>query len=224
MQYTLKEHFQFLQWKQDRHDALYHADIYTLTRKNNLTHMTMHLSKYLGGMISQYVDVNHQNIELDKLSADFVIVLMSMANRVNINLAAEIENEVDSYTSTFQGACADYSVPEVALEAVTNYFSQSHLRIVDDTKFYLDVAVRIGNLAKAIEALDHLEQYPSREFIEKSVHDLFRLIMRFRASYSFKNLGSYIWQRMAKIESKNVLYELMPKYTEDYRELNNVSQ
>lgn len=219
MQYTLKEHFQRLQWKQDRHDALYHADIYTLSRKNNLTHMTMHLSKYLGSMISIYNQKDHEIVMLERLSVDFVIVLISMANRVNINLGDDIADEVNRFSNRTLDERTLYKDTDTMLNRISDYFGLPQFHNLDAKQFYLNVAVEIGKLSKAIEALDHLETFPSRDVIESSIHRLFRLIMNMRACQRFTQLGSYIWHRMKDLESKNILYEFLPKYIEDYKEV-----
>lgn len=81
-------------WRQEEHDRLFHADIYTLDRHRRLAHLVLHMAKYNGKLLQA-----KSNKEVCEVAIDAMIVLTSIFNtigrvieKVPLNPAYETHN------------------------------------------------------------------------------------------------------------------------------------
>jgi len=68
-----------LQWAQEKHDRLYHPDIYYMPKPYRLTHLVLHLAKYQG----KYIQIKNFVLDSDKIAIDACIILVSFLNCLN---------------------------------------------------------------------------------------------------------------------------------------------
>ena len=128
-----------LQRKQLRHDEGYHQDILVLDTARRARHMTFHNAKYSGRFIAATED-GDENLFLRTLIDAFIISLAT-ANIFAQNLAAELN--ADSPT-----------LSELGTELADAYNEEGSF-----TRIYASLA---GEMAKACDSLDHLEDFPFR--------------------------------------------------------------
>lgn len=203
---AIRDFFLAIAWKQDRHDSIYHADIYTMNRKDNLTHMTMHLSKYLGKLIT---DDSRFFMESEPILIDALIVLVSMANRMNYCLADNCEDTIIQM--------ADYDPGNPALSIQKRLYSRRSSDDVTRSSLCLEYAVQIGKISKALEAVDHMEDFPVRQHIVTAISKLFMLTMALFGKPDIGSFGVSIKKRLESIEEKNFMYQYLPKYKDDFK-------
>jgi hypothetical protein len=183
-----------LQFKQLRHDEIYHSDICLLRIQARIAHHTLHLSKYAGKMAEAMIaerEVNH--VVLTSTVLDAMIIVMSSANALNIPLW-EMEAADEDLVGVIQGK---------QLEG-------------DSKVFAIGYVVAVGKLAKAVEALDHVEFMDSRTSYEQTLKSMWMLLLKFWRTLTPQKLGDALQARMYAIESKNIYYGLHPTYENDY--------
>ncbi len=175
---SLKASLAQLQASQYQHDMHAHQDILSLIVPRRVTHFTLHFAKY-AGYISKAIRSKDKGL-LCRTLTDSVIIGLAAANAMNMDLLDRIQT---------------------AHTAVGNKWSKKAKVNCDD--LLGDYSELVGNMAKACEALDHLENYPSREVLENSVVELVVLVDRF-AQQERLNLPQQIMQRWDQVERKHL--------------------
>lgn len=184
-----------MQWFQLRHDEIYHADICLLRIQARIAHHTLHLGKYSGKMVSAFIaegGVNHTALIGTVLDA--IIIAMSSANTLNMALW-----NLDDAKEDLIGVLAGTQIPGD---------SQVHV---------MGFTVIMGRLAKAVEALDHVEKLNSRAAYEDGLKSLWRLLLSFWRVLTDQKLDEALRKRMYAIESRNMFYGRHPSYENGFQ-------
>lgn len=222
MSFNIPEFMLRLQWLQDQHDQHYHQDIYTMSRANNITHMVMHMAKYTGKLVNISMERDklefptEPNPQYAGVLTDYLIVLMSAANRMNINLGLGLAGFCKD-SSRWVSYGGFYPNLETAVEALRE-------TVVLDAQLrdrpLLDQLVPLirgtGFMSKALEALDHMESYPSREVLNDHIVLMFQHALRLYHYYSPRAFTEAIKERMLQIERASFMYNRRPKYIEGF--------
>lgn len=169
-----------MQWRQEEHDRLFHSDIYALSKHHRLSHLVLHLAKYVGKDRKLA-----REEEFDKRvtnALDALIVLMSIFNCLNVVID---QIPADKHHPDGHGGW-DY----------------------DDT------VINTGEMAKAVEAIDHLEALDYKAVLIK--HGTF-LISDWKSQWDFctrhttmfvvKSIEEMMFDRLVEIEKKNIHYD-----------------
>ena len=171
-----------LQRAQLRHDEAYHQDILVLDTARRVKHMTLHNAKYSGRFIAAEEDGDAQ-LFAATLTDAFVIALAT-ANIFAQNLSKTLpEDKTDSLglVELGQGLANQ--------EAPTGSFSRRDAGIA-------------GEMAKACESLDHLEDYPFRSRLLKANAELTQILIREAAIRQIDITASYK-ARIMDVESRS---------------------
>lgn len=202
-----------LQFRQLEHDKRYHKDIFVLSPKETMVHMTMHMAKYLGQLygIAPWTDgwTNAQAYaSTRKTYVDTLIIVMSCANALHIDLHAKT-----------QAILAD-GIP-CNIDALTQAFARSHH--VDHLNRVAGHYVQsVGKLAKALEALDHIEDFPSRKTMEEEVFFIWQIAIQAVGVLDKQRLepnpsvAQAISERLTAVEKRNHHWERLGLYNNDF--------
>lgn len=184
-----------LQFKQLRHDEIYHSDICLLRIQARIAHHTLHLGKYSGKFVEALVAKGGVDYtSMIKTTLDAIIIVMSSANTLNLAL-----RDVAGAEDDVVGALTGKQAPGEA---------EAHV---------LGFAVITGKLAKAVEALDHVEHMDSRTAYENGLKSMWKLLLKFWRVITEQKLDEALRKRMYTIESKNMFYGRHPNYENDYK-------
>jgi hypothetical protein len=222
MSFNLPEFFLRLQWLQDQHDKHYHQDIYTMSRTNNITHMVMHMAKYTGKMVD--ISMGRERLEFPTdpnpqyaaVLTDYLIVLMSSANRMNINLGIGLA-PLCKTANCWATVGGFYPIMEIAVEALREtVVLDAQVRDKPLLEQLVPFIQGMGKMSKALEALDHMESYPSREVLNDHIVLMFQHALRLYHYYSPRAFTEAIKERMVQIERASFMYHRRPKYSEGF--------
>ncbi|HUP92908.1 MAG TPA: hypothetical protein VM074_11725 [Solimonas sp.] len=168
-----------LQVRQYKHDQLAHQDIaLSLSVPARLAHFALHFAKYLGAMMraSREGRVDDRH----RAIADSFIIALAMANTLNVDLQANI-------------AASGRALPGGSVSGRT---TQHELML------YAEI---VGDIAKACEATDHLEAFPSRKVLEESIVALVGSVVRL-AMLDNLDLPALVETRWQRAEGKSFLF------------------
>lgn len=142
LKHSLISNLRQLQLAQYHHDQTAHQDILGLAVPRRITHFILHFSKYLG-LLAKSSRKKHGQLP-QRVIADSLIIALAAANAMNVDL----QNRLSGYASD----------------------NPISIKSSDDTDLILSYyAELVGEMAKACEALDHLENFPSREVLERNI-------------------------------------------------------
>lgn len=146
-----------LQKRQREHDRNHHRDIYTLPYPDRMNHYVLHFSKYVGRLSQDHLEEE----QIEKTLADSFIVAIAAANTLNIDLQAQLE--------TMFGMEAD------GVEEWTDLLNQSEDDMdLDELKnwWFKQMAGPTGQMANALESLDHMESVDGRQILEENTVEI----------------------------------------------------
>lgn len=175
---NLKEQLFALQLAQFRHDERYHRDIVLLPVGDRMKHMALHIAKYAGGLIEAI-----QNDDADryrKIAIDAFIIALASANTLNLNLKDAFAQKV-----------AD-------VECSVNFAPNAN-----EFDFVHRLMVCAGEFAKACESLDHVEKFPFREEMAKSVAAIAGILVQ-EAAHRGWDLVPLMKDRLREVERRNM--------------------
>lgn len=185
---TARQELIQLQIEQRKHDRAFSHDIWVLPLDRRLVHMALHFAKYTG-YIAELEGQNHADSERRVIIDTFIISLAS-ANALNTLLANHLITDLTS-------ASGDLNALGEALAGESSY-------AFDGQSWLLRaMAVPTGRMAKALESMDHLEAYPSREAVTNSVIDLSRIAL-IAAWWRQLPLLSATRQRWRQVEERHI--------------------
>lgn len=168
-----------LQAAQYRHDQAAHMDIAGLPVPQRVTHFTLHFSKYVGQLASACRQ-GDERLKHKAITDSFVIVLAA-ANAMNVDLQRRLEEgRFDQETQ--------------ALELDNQQTLES---------LVLKYAEVVGHMSKACEAMDHMEDFPSRSVQERGVVLLASIVRRL-AEIASVDLAAAARNRWKQIEQKPI--------------------
>ena len=165
-----------LQQQQQAHDLKSHKDILCLPVQDRLRHMVLHFAKYVGRLVNGGTQLGATSFE--RTVVDTFIIALATANALNVNLGA--------FCTAPQSEGEQGS-----LEAI-------------QTKFSIALAIQTGRMAKACEALDHVERFNIREELEAGVTAICSYCLA-AASGANIRLPEAVTARWREIETKDAL-------------------
>lgn len=174
-----------LQLRQQAHDDGYHADIRNLLPARSVTHMTLHQTKYMGAMAAALEAGDAA--ALRRLITDSFVIVLATANILGQDLSA------------MAGPQAGLG----ELGCVWLRTNRAGCDVFDGRQVTLRYAALCGRMAKACEALDHLEDFPSRATLAACNADLLHMVVALAASRNL-DLETAYDARIAAVEAKSV--------------------
>lgn len=190
-----KDSLYSLQFKQQRHDEIYNANLCALSKKARVTHYALQLSKFAGEMAEAMVAAETDNQPaLAATVLDAMITVMSTANVLNVPLW-DIQAADEDLVGVVRGTPQPANLQVIAISYV----------------------IAVGKLAKAVEALEQLEAKDSRTAIEKTLCSTWLLLMRFWRAVSDQTISEALKRRMYSLESNSIFYGTYPSYDKDYQ-------
>lgn len=175
-----------LQWAQHRHDEAYHRDIAILPVATRVKHFALHFAKYVGAL----VEARRRGDEAayTRLLTDTFIIALAAANAV----ALKLEDVAEHYDET--DSLIDLGVAIAQSKQRAGGFGD---------ELVPELAVRVGQLAKACESLDHVEDYPFRPSIQTAVKAIFEIVA-VEAAVRQIDLAKASKERLAGVEGKHM--------------------
>lgn len=168
--------FRQLQIAQYRHDEIAHRDIAWLPVPKRLTHYTLHFAKYAGALVR--ANFAEDEAEAKRVLADAFAIVLAMANTLQIDLRERVRAES----------------------------SDENLSNSDVQELLLHLSEAVGPMAKACEAIDHLENFPSRPTLDHGVLRVLEVISILAAKKGV-SLPDLVTARWALAEKKSFLFE-----------------
>jgi hypothetical protein len=177
-----------LQLEQFHHDETYHREIARLTVQHRLSHMVLHLTKYLG-LFANDTDVDDQR--LNRAITDSIVIGLSTANILNLRLA-------DRLIESDQRA--------LGLSALCKHFaSQIGGDRLDRDFLVKKTAIAVGRMAKGCESIDHLEAFPFREAITDGLIDVLKVLLATAAVREI-DVSTSVRVRLRGVKSKSIFH------------------
>lgn len=160
-----------LQRQQQTHDFSSHWDIVCLPAPDRLKHMVLHFSKYVGRLAAS----PHDLLLFQSTVIDTFIIALATANALNVDLGTKCP------------------IPQ----------EDNERREIPGTRdrFFLSLAAATGQMAKACEALDHIERFNSRQELETGVITICNSCLQAAAEARIP-LGEGVPMRWKEVESR----------------------
>jgi len=171
-----------LQRAQLQHDAAYHQDILVLDTARRAKHMALHNAKYTGRFVAAVEDGDSELF--GRTLTDAFIISVATANTFSQDIGAELLPEF--------GECV--SLQDLGERLFHNRGNES--------SFVREYAIHTGNMAKACESLDHLEDFPFRSQIVAANLGIFEAIVA-EASVRRIDVTEAYSERISEVESKS---------------------
>ena len=196
-----------LQLRQLSHDKVYHPDIYNLPPQHKLRHYVLHYAKYVG----RIVEAGERNdVDLFKLTMiDTFIITLAAANLVGAKMffITEKGGELHPDDSTLKNVIDAIDMPPE--EQLTFFNKENRLLECDG---YHDVAhlmaIVTGELASAVEKLDHMENgLADNKLLISKLSKLLSTCARAFAFLGNSDPSEYIVARWGAIERNSIFYE-----------------
>ena len=185
------QQLQALQFKQLEHDQLFHPDILCLPVQRRACHMALHFAKYAGKLTIAKQEQNRELL-LETLN-DVFIICLSTSNMFNKNIS-EFEglNKINSNLSINDIGQKLTATDNISKEDVFTFSTEM-------------ITIEAGKMAKAIESLDHLENFPYREELLSSLAVIVETVL---ISLSFMNVDiiDTVLSRLDFVERKSIFY------------------
>lgn len=181
-----------LQERQDKHDKNHHRDIYSLSFPERMNHYTLHFSKYVGRMARSYPDEVTRQETVEQTIADCFIVGLAASNVLNMSLDEELEN-------MFGLDCEGLSEWVGAL-------NDDEQMTVEDIQIFLfeNLAPPTGEIANALESLDHMEAMETRDIIEAETLEIIANLLIVAGSLD-ADLEEIVEHRWSEIEEQSIM-------------------
>jgi hypothetical protein len=177
-----------LQARQREHDIKAHKDIYYLPNPERIKHFTFHIAKYAGRLALS----DESEESFIRTLVDTFIIALSASELLAINLPHEVG--VPKNTSTH------VDLRDFGLALSTQLFKGA----ISRDWYFRQIARIAGQMSKACESLDHLEEFPFREVITKAVINLLQITIA-TAAFLEIDLTSQAHARWNAIEAKNII-------------------
>lgn len=154
-----------IQQRQWQHDEGFHQDIHTLSKMERINHYALHFSKYVGRLSRDQPEEEREG-QVEKTIADGLIVAFATANTLELDLYTELEEtfgesfeEVTEWADFLDNTEEDMDVPEVR-EWLFNR-----------------LAMPTGEIANAVESLDHVESMNLREILDEELIQIISFLL-----------------------------------------------
>ncbi|WP_254280766.1 hypothetical protein [Haloarcula marina] len=182
-----------LQKRQHDHDREHHQDIFNTSYPDRMNHYVLHFSKYVGRLSEQNSNDQEVTKHLEKTLADSFIVALAAANTLNLDIHQQIQarHGIDGKTT------------KLLAEEL------NHLDKMDSTKevrgwLFTNLAVPAGEMANAMESLDHMEPMAVRQVLEEETMNIVEDLL-IASDLISVDLGSLLEERWNEIEEESIL-------------------
>lgn len=159
-----------LQIEQRIHDDRHHPDVSRLSLHHRLNHLALHFAKYAGRIADTIRSGDHRKV--NQTLIDTFIIALSAANVLNIRLDGQLDG------------------PWAAGESMPNSLGLTDL--------LLDMTSASGKLARACEAVDHLEARMLRDEMSSAIVTLAKIAVTQMAARNLDIVGS-VHARLAQV-------------------------
>jgi hypothetical protein len=197
---SLSEQLTHLQWKQLQHDERYHKDIWLLKVDQRLKHMTLHFAKYSGKLAAAAFDDDRP--ACTAILVDTLIIALSTSNILSLNLALHF--------AEYHPHC--HSVDDLGRRLL----DQKHKEFGSLSHIDRRLSIVTGKMAKACEALDHLEAFDYRESLNTAVADIVELSLAALKLLDCQKIEQALAERLASVERKSMFFEKLGNYAGGY--------
>jgi hypothetical protein len=177
-----------LQVEQLIHDESFHKDVVVLPLAERIKHMALHNAKYVGYFIDA-VDAGDDG-RFQAVLTDAFIITLATANTLNQNIG-----------HAFEAAGGQDTDLKSLGSSLTNGLSQCS----DSLRFIKAYARAAGQLAKACEAWDHMEDVPYVAIMRTTNIDLFKVIVA-EAALRLLDLEALFRTRLRFIERRSIFH------------------
>lgn len=178
-----------LQVEQLTHDELFHKDVVILPLADRIKHMALHNAKYVGYFVDA-VDAG-DDVRFQAILTDAFIITLATANTLNQNIGQALE-AVGGHDTDLRGLGAS--------------LTYGHIRGAEDPFHFVKAYARAaGQLAKACESWDHMEDVPYVAIMRATNLDLFKLVAAEAAVRSL-NLEALFRTRLRLIECRSIFH------------------
>jgi hypothetical protein len=181
-----------LQVEQLAHDESFHKDVVILSLADRIKHMALHNAKYVGYLVDA-IDAGDDG-RVQAVLTDAFIITLATANTLNQDLGRALEGA--------GGQDAD-------LKSLGASLVDDLGRLADDPFGFVKAYARAaGQLAKACESWDHMEDVPYVAMMRASNIDLFKLVAAEAALRSF-DLEALFRARLRFIERRSIFHRTL---------------
>lgn len=213
---SLNDRLHNIVWNHREHDRLFHQDIYNLPTQENVRHLVSHLTKYSCTFaVSAYRDeLNEVNMTKTFIDTFAVILSLHYSLRVNITKNDLINNDMIKNLLEETNSVIHFEKEPMRRlgMALTEQYKYLHKDISDlKTHIIFDMIENTSVAAKAIEALDHLEDYPFYETLKTVTEQMLVLILVAMNMYGINFIEEKYQTRMDEVEKKHPFYYELTK-------------
>lgn len=196
------------QWLQHQHDEKYHTEISRLSVPQRIAHLVLHLTKYTSDLLYRNMNARLPQTDSKRLT-DCVIISTSMLNALNIDMQTLLPKRSFGTNGHWypgknlgEWLMSNYQYPEPLSEPIGGSIMGMLILLHR----------QVGEMAKAVESLDHMEDYNSREKLSKAAVEFW---LQSIMIHTFQGRGS-VWkdveERLTAVEMKNIFWERMGIY------------
>lgn len=182
-----------LQKRQHHHDREHHQDIFNTSYPERMNHYILHFSKYTGRLSNQYSTEADLTKHLEKTLADSFIVALAAANTLNIDIHNQLHQRQEINGKT----------PETVAEELNQVDGISSLEEIREW-FFNGIAVPAGEMANAMESLDHMEAMSVRPVLEEEIMNIIEYLL-IASDLMRVDLVSLLEERWNEIEEESIL-------------------
>lgn len=175
--------------EQRQHDEQAHRDVYFLDSRSRMSHLVHHFSKYAGRLSGESTSPD----VLTRTIVDAFIVGLSAAELLRIDIGTALTADLDPEPSTIQQLAAVGAPERLGQLGVAEWL-------------FRQLAGSAGLAAKAVESLDHLEQFDYRGQLNLTVNRILMACVVASGGIDI-DLAKAVRQRWRFLESLIVVQE-----------------
>ena len=184
------QHIHQLQIDQLLHDQRYHADILCLPVQRRANHMALHFAKYAGKLT--HAKLNKDRDELISTIIDSFVICLASANMLNLDIG-ELSILKEIQTKEFSKLGTEiYSFTDYQHEDIYSFSADN-------------MSMAAGEMAKAIESLDHMESYPFREVVLQNLELIIGVVFVVSSFLGLDFIGD-TRKRLRGVEKKSIFH------------------
>lgn len=205
---SITEELHDLAWHQHEHDRLFHNDIFNMCPHDKTKHFVFHLTKYSCNLSLAMLKENHNEEIVTKPLLDSFIICLSLVNTFKLRFNEMDVIDVDPQElkelsgfmpsgDNLRGLCIALSRRYMNKAVHTDAGKQLIINFIELT----------SQAAKAVEAWDHLEDYPYIQKLNKLIPMFLELTLVALNYFGINYIADKYYQRMKDIESKHPFYD-----------------
>lgn len=198
-----------LAWHQHEHDRLFHNDIFNMKSQDKVKHFVFHLTKYSCNLSLIVLKDKLTEEAVVKPLLDSFIICLSLVNTFRIRFATmSLAN--DSLTG-MDNNLAQFMPGNDTLRELSIMLAHKYKAKHPDTDYarqlIIDFIELTAQAAKAVEAWDHLEDYPFIQKLNELIPQFLELTLVALNYFGINYIEDKYYQRMKGIQSKHPFYD-----------------